>query len=63
MIPVISNAVSAFEYDSVTQVLKLKFRTSWKVYDYCGVPQWFADEFLTPHPWRRVHRLMKQYTC
>lgn len=63
VIPVVSAAVEASEYNPVTLVLRLKFHDGWKIYDYCGVPQWLANEFLTPHPWGRIGHLMKNYTC
>ena len=56
----ISDNVNAYDYDSATGVLTLRFNDG-SLYQYYGVPQSFADEFSYPHPWHRVHDRIKAY--
>ncbi len=60
VIPVISEAVSAYEYDPASSKLTILF-LSGSIYEYFDVPQDFADEFNAPHPWHRVNQRIRRY--
>jgi len=60
MKPVISEAVSAYEYESGTLTLLVQFKNG-SIYEYSDVPSDFAAEFDIPHPWHRVHARIKAY--
>ena len=58
MIPVVSDNVREVGYEARTHMLRVRFRSG-GLYDYYGVNVALYEQFMFPHPWRRVGRLVK----
>ena len=57
MISVISDNVSAYQYEATSQTLWVLFRSG-GLYEYTQVSEGIASSFSQPNPWRRVGKLV-----
>lgn len=59
---VVSDTVSKVGYSPDHHIMRVIFRNN-SEYDYFGVPANLYEQMLQPHPWRRVGRQVRSYTC